>query len=143
MESALYKGEEIKKLLMQREPILMVDTLYSATETQAVSGLTVKAENIFCSGETLTEPGLIEHIAQSASVFVSHKVLTSTPDKEALLGYIGEVKKFKLVGSLPKVGEELRTTITVTSEVMGITLFTAETKVNDSVVVTCQMKLSV
>ncbi len=139
----MFKGEELKKLLNQRSPILMVDALYSASENQAETGLTIAGDNIFAIDGELTEAGLIEHIAQSASAFVSYKANAQKPDAQPLLGYIGEVKKLKFVGNLPKVGSEVRTTITIVSEVMGITLFTAESKVDDSLVATCQMKLSV
>lgn len=143
MTSPIFKGEEIKRLLNQRSPILMVDVLYEADETKAVAGLTVGAECMFCQDGKLTEPGLIEHIAQSASAFVSYKANINSPEADALLGYIGEVKKLKINGPLPAVGVEVRTTITIQSEVMGITLFTAEAKVNDCIVASCQMKLSV
>ncbi len=144
MESQpLYRGEDLKKLLLQRDPILMVDTLYSASDTQAVAGLSVVADNFFCCDGELAETGLIEHIAQSASAFVSYKTNKANPDAPALLGYIGEVKKFKLAGALPRVGDEMITTITIMSEVMGITLFTAETSVKGTVIASCQMKLSV
>lgn len=138
----LFKGEEIKKLLNQRAPILMVDTLYSATESEGVAGLTVEADNIFCLDGELTEPGLIEHIAQSASAFVGYKAVTAN-NEDAPVGYIGEVKKFKVIAGLPKAGDKIVTTISIQSVVMNITLFTAEATVNGTTVATCQMKLSV
>lgn len=142
MATPLYKGETIKKLLLQREPILMVETLYSATEDEAETGLTIAADNIFCADGELTEPGLIEHIAQSASAFASYKSL-SQGTTEALLGYIGEVKKFVVEGELPKVGKEVRTRVKIQQVVGNITLFQAQSVVDGNVVATCQMKLSV
>ncbi len=137
----MFKGEELEKLLNQRPPILMVDALYNAEGDQAEAGLTIDASNIFVVDGELTEAGVIEHIAQSASAFVSYRA--NQGNAKALLGFIGEVKKLKFVGSLPQVGQTLKTTISITSEVMGITLFTAKSKVGEEVVVECQMKLSV
>lgn len=142
MDKPLYKGEEIKKLLNQRDPILMVETLYSVNDNWAQTGLTVKENNFFNRDGHLTEPGLIEHIAQSASAFVGYKALQSKCTS-APIGYIGEIKNFKLIGELPLIGNEIITTITIQSEVMNITLFVAESKINNETIATCQMKLSV
>lgn len=136
----LFEGENIKKLLPQRNPILMVDTLYSADDVEGVAGLTVQDDNFFCEDGFFTEPGLIEHIAQSASAFVGYKALQSGADTP--VGYIGEVKKFRLM-KLPEAGNRLVTRIHIMSEVMNITLFSAETTADGQVVATCQMKLSV
>lgn len=136
----LFEGENIKKLLPQRSPILMVDTLYSADAADGVVGLTIVADNFFCQDGIFTEPGLIEHIAQSASAFVGYHALQNGAD--APIGYIGEIKKFKPL-ALPKIGDKLITKIHILSEVMNITLFSAETSVDGNVIATCQMKLSV
>ncbi|MBE6339366.1 MAG: hypothetical protein K6G73_12670 [Marinilabiliaceae bacterium] len=142
MGTPLYQGDSIKKLLLQREPILMVDTLYSATEDEATSGLTIKADNIFCVDGELTEPGLIEHIAQSASAFASYKA-TIEGNNEALLGYIGEVKKFVITGKLPRSGQEIRTKVKIQQVVGNITLFQAQSEIDGEPIANCQMKLSV
>lgn len=138
---AKYKGEDIKRLLNQRAPILMVDVVYSIEGEKSVAGLTIEADNIFVSDGELTEPGLIEHIAQSASAFVSYRA--NGGQSAPVLGFIGEVKKFKLLGALPKVNEALVTSITIQSEVMNITMFASETRVSGELIATCQMKLSV
>lgn len=141
---AIYRGEEIKKLLKQRAPILMIDTLYKADTQEGVTGLTITADNFFCRKGELTEPGLIEHIAQSASAFVSYnESIKDSNNGEALLGYIGEVKKFRLSGQLPHVDDKVITTIQVQSVVGNITLFSAKSEVNGALIATCQMKLSV
>ncbi|MBP5420430.1 MAG: beta-hydroxyacyl-ACP dehydratase [Bacteroidales bacterium] len=142
METPLYQGDSIKKLLLQREPILMVETLYTATEDEAETGLTVDADNIFCVDGELTEPGLIEHIAQSASAFASYKT-SLDGNNEALLGYIGEVKKLTITGDLPRSGQEVRTTVKIQQVVGNITLFQVQTTVDGAPIANCQMKLSV
>ena len=142
MDKPLYKGEEIKKLLNQRAPILMVDTLYEVNDNGAVSGLTVSNDNFFIRDGQFTEPGLIEHMAQSASAFVGYKALKNN-SSDAPVGYIGEIKNFKVSNSLPKAGDAIVTTVSVQSVVMNITLFTAESKVDGNTIATCQMKLSV
>ncbi len=134
----LLKGEQIKEFIPQREPIIMVDTLYNVTENGCTTGLTILPDNLFCEEGFFTEPGLIEHIAQSASVFAGYSA--KDKGKPAPIGFIGDVKKYETI-ELPKVGNELVTTIKILSEVMNITLLAAETKVDDRMIAGCQMKI--
>ena len=136
----LSKGDQIKEFILQREPIVMVDALYNATETGCMTGLTILPDNLFCDGGFFTEPGLIEHIAQSASVFAGYNA--KHKNKPAPVGFIGEVKKYETF-ELPKVGDELITSIHILSEVMNITLLSAEIKAGSRIVAACQMKISI
>ena len=134
----LLEGEGLYKLIPQRNPIVMVDTFFSATETDAETGFHVQSGNLFCEGGLLREPGMIEHVAQSAAAFAGYAPYTR--GEAPKLGFIGEVKKFKIV-RLPKVGEFLHTSLRVLGEAAGVTLIAAETKVAEEVLATCQMKI--
>lgn len=137
--SPLFKGEGIKELIPQRHPIVMVDTFYDASETECNTGLTVLEDNIFCENGCLIEPGIIEHIAQSASAHAGYKEKLKNSVNPPI-GYIGEVKKFKLFRK-PTVGEHLHTFIKIASEIMNISLIKTETKVGDELIASCQMKI--
>jgi len=132
------RGEAMKELIPQRDPMIMIDVLHDATESEAVTGLTIAEGNLFCSEGFFEEPGLVEHIAQSASAFAGYKAKIA--DCPIPLGFIGEVKKC-IIHFLPSVGDVLHTQIRVLTEALGITLLTAETKVNDEVAVQCRMKI--
>ena len=139
MEQApLLVGEGLYKLIPQRNPIVMVDTFFWADEESAETGLHVQSDNIFCEGGFLCEPGMIEHVAQSAAAFAGYAPFTKGESPK--LGFIGEVKKFKII-RLPKVGEFLRTRLRVLGEAAGVTLTSAETKSGEEVLATCQMKI--
>ena len=139
MEQApLLVGEGLYKLIPQRNPIVMVDTFFWADEESAETGLHVQLGNIFCEGGFLREPGMIEHVAQSAAAFAGY--VPFTKGESPKLGFIGEVKKFKII-RLPKVGEFLRTRLRVLGEAAGVTLISAETKSGEEVLATCQMKI--
>ena len=134
------RGEAIKELIPQREPMIMVDTFYNATESEADTGFTVARDSLFCSDSGFEEPGLVEHIAQSASAFAGYKAkLAKEPTP---LGFIGEVKACR-IHFLPKAGDELRTHIRILSELFDVSLLAAETKVNGEIAVQCQMKISI
>ena len=132
------RGEAIKELIPQREPIIMLDVFYGATESEADTGLTVAKDNLFCSEDLFEEAGLVEHIAQSASAFAGYKAKMA--NRPTPVGFIGEVKKFR-IHLLPKAGDTLRTHIRILSEMLGVSLLTAETKVNGETAVQCQMKI--
>ena len=137
---ALFSGDRILSLIPQRAPILMLDAFFEGSETEACTGLTVQPDNMFCVDGQFTEPGLIEHIAQSASAHAGYKALCK--QKTAPLGFIGEIKKFRAF-RLPAVGEQLRTSVTVLSEVLNISLITAEIESSGELIATCQMKIFV
>lgn len=137
-ENTLFQGEQVCKLIPQREPIIMLDAFFEGSETHAVTGLTIQSDNLFNQAGKFTEPGLIEHIAQSASALAGYTAYCK--QHEAPVGYIGEIKKFRIF-RCPDVGEELRTTIQVLSEVMQVSLVSAETKSGEETIATCQMKI--
>ncbi len=134
----LLTGEELYQLFPQRKPIVMVDTFFCADETSAETGLHITADNIFCEGERMREPGLIEHIAQSAAAFAGYAPYVK--GELPKLGFIGEIKKFR-ISRLPHVGEFLHTRLRVMGEAAGVTLIAAETTVAEETVAACQMKI--
>lgn len=132
---------DIRELIPQRPPILLVDGLESVEGDTAVSTLTVRADNCFTDEDgLLAEAGVVEHIAQSASALTGYKAVqagvTAPP-----VGYIGEVKKFRL-HRLPRMGEVLRTTVSFGTEVEGVTLLSAETRAGEELIASTQMKIS-
>lgn len=134
----LLEGEGLYNLIPQRNPIVMVDTFFRADENGAETGLHIQSGCLFCEGGLLREPGMIEHVAQSAAAFAGYAPYTR--GEQPKLGFIGEVKKFK-ISRLPRVGEFLHTTLRVMGEAAGVTLIAAETRTEDEVLATCQMKI--
>lgn len=135
---AVFTDADLFALIPQRPPIVMVDLLQNVTESEADTGLLIKEDNIFTQNGQLQEPGLIEHIAQSAAAFAGFRGYAS--GEEPKLGYIGELKRLFLYAR-PDVGARLSTHLRVLGEAAGITLLAAETRVGDEVVATGQMKI--
>lgn len=133
---------DIKKLIPQRSPIIMVDELLCVNGEEATCQLTVRQDNFFIDDDGLmAEPGLIEHIAQSASAFAGYRAVEAGAT-EPPVGYIGEVKNFHLY-KRPNVGDILTTTITMGPEVEGITIIRGETKIGEETIADTQMKIFV
>lgn len=112
----------ILDLIPQKFPFVMVDKLYDFTENQIISGLTITNDNIFTSNGFFNAPGLIENMAQTVAM---HKGYTYyLKNESAPVGYIGAIKKAEIL-EMPKVGQELRTTVNILHDIMGVTLVEA------------------
>jgi len=127
----------ILKLIPQRAPIVMVDSLLYFEESKVISGLTVTEESMFVQNGFLTEPGLIEHIAQTVALYTGyHFYINNIPAPE---GYIGAIKSVT-IEKLPKVNMQIETEVEILQEIMGVTLVQGTTTLNGEVIVTAQMK---
>ncbi len=127
----------VEKLLPQKVPFVMVDKMYDYTETSLVSGFTILEESIFFQDGNFVESGLIEHIAQSIALHTGYQFFLR--NEPAPTGYIGSIKDIEII-KLPKLGDEIQTTVSILQEFAGITLVDAITRLNNSVIASGQMK---
>ncbi len=132
------QGDELFRLIPQRNPIVEVDTLYDVSAKEAHTGLTVDENNYFYENGRLCEAGLIEHIAQSAAAFAGYSAYLR--GEEPHLGFIGEIKKCKIY-ELPKLGADLHTWIEFVSDVNGVSLMKSFTVVDIRKIAECQIKI--
>lgn len=134
--------ENIKSLIPQREPIMMVDSLDRVEGDTCVTSLTVRADNYFIDDDGLVaEPGLVEHIAQSASAFAGKRALEAGATKPPV-GYIGEIKHFYCYHR-PAIGERLTTTISMGPTVGEVTIIRGETISGNEKIADTQMKIAI
>jgi predicted hotdog family 3-hydroxylacyl-ACP dehydratase len=131
---------DIRTLLPQQEPFVMVDTLLQCDEMLTRTALTISESNLFVESGKFTEFGMIENFAQTcaARIGYSHKILKNESVKE---GFIGAVRNF-IMHKKPCLGEMLVTEIEIKSEVFNITLVNARAWVNDRLIAECEMKIS-
>ena len=127
----------VEKLLPQKYPFVLVDKMYDYTETSLVSGFTILEESIFFQDGNFVESGLIEHIAQSIALHTGYQFFLRK--EPAPTGYIGSIKDIE-IRQLPKLGDEIQTTVSILQEFAGITLVDVVTKLNDIVIAAGQMK---
>lgn len=127
----------VEKLLPQKFPFVMVDKMYFYTKTSLVSGLTIRKDNIFLQDGNFVESGIIEHMAQSVALHTGYQFFLR--QEPAPTGYIGSIKDV-IIKQLPKLGDEIQTTVSILQEFGGITLVDVSTKLNDVEVARGQMK---
>ena len=132
----------MERLIPQRDPIRMVDRLVEVDGGTATVALSVRPDNYFMEDDgAMAEPGLIEHIAQSALALAGFRALASGAPAPPV-GYIGEVRKFRCYRR-PRVGEELLTSVVWGDTVGDIALVSGESRVGDERVAEVGMKISI
>lgn len=135
--SIFFEKDFVANLLPQKFPFVMVDKMFSYTETSIVSGLTISAANIFFADGHFSESGLVEHMAQSVALHTGYQFYLK--QESAPTGYIGSIKTID-ISELPKLGEEIRTTVTILQEFAGITLVDIVTTLGGNEIAVGQMK---
>ncbi|MFI5152222.1 MAG: 3-hydroxyacyl-ACP dehydratase [Chitinophagales bacterium] len=130
--------ENILHLIPQRPPMVMVDHLLEVDDRGCKTSLRIKEGNIFVSGGKLTEPGLLEHIAQSAAArqgYLSRKSGHTPP-----IGYIGAIQQVEILG-LPKINDEIVTKITIKNQIFEVMIISAVVCRNKIELARCEMKI--
>lgn len=142
MENTLPTSDKdfVQSLIPQRAPFVMVHELSEYSESHLISGFEIKEDNLFVQDGVFQASGLIEHQAQSVALHTGYKYYLL--GKDAPTGYIGAIKSFE-AEILPKVGDQLKSEVTILNEVMGVTLVDIVTKLNDEVIAKSQMKTAV
>lgn len=131
---------DILTLLPQRPPFVMVDALTHFTEAVTRTRMQVREDNIFVENGALNEAGIIENIAQTCAVRMGYINKFLQADK-VKLGFIGAIKNL-VIEALPQTGDVLHTTVEVVSEVFALTLVNAKVEVNEQLISSCEMKIS-
>jgi 3-hydroxyacyl-[acyl-carrier-protein] dehydratase len=137
----LASKQNITDFIPQREPIVMIDDLMEASDVHSVTQLQVRSENIFVEEGRLTEPGLVENIAQTAAAQVGYQC--SVKKIPVPLGYIAAVKNL-VISKLPVVNSRITTSIRIVNQVLDVTL--AEGRVvneNGEEYCRCEMRIFV
>lgn len=120
--------------------MVMVDRMIDCNSRSTVTESTVRADNIFVEEGVLTEAGLMENVAQSCAARIGY-LNAYSQNSTVKLGIIGAVRNFEFE-ALPPVGSVLHTSVTVRSEVFGITLVDAVVECDERTIATCEMKIS-
>ena len=130
--------EDILALIPQKPPFVMVDKLLYADEMLTRSSFIISPDNVLVKHDLFQEAGLIENIAQTAALRAGY--MATIEGIEVKPGYIGSVKDFG-VFSLPKVGDELLTEITIENQIFNVIIFSGKVWCKDQLLASCEMKV--
>ena len=129
---------DIKLLIPQREPIIMIDKIIGHSNEKTSTSFIIKETNIFVDDGFFRSSGLIEHIAQSSAARMGMETINQ--GKKPFLGYIASIKNLS-INRLPEVGETILTDIIQTNQINNIIVIRGESKIDDIVVSNCELKV--
>ncbi|MBZ9729624.1 hypothetical protein LB467_07975 [Salegentibacter sp. JZCK2] len=125
LKDPILELDRILELIPQKPPFVMVDSLLEYTEKTGTTGFTIPKNNILVEDANFSEPGLIEHMAQSMSLWRGYQGFLSGLDKPKT-GFIGAIKNVEIL-ELPKAGSKLVTYVEILQEFMNVTSVGART----------------
>lgn len=116
----------------------MVDALTVAEPQRLESVFWVRKENIFFEGGTLSEPALIENIAQTCAAGFGY--LQRKNGGASGLGFIGGINKLQ-VHNLPGLGAKINTMVEVTYKLDNIYVVHGICSSEGTSLLECEMKI--
>ncbi|HTQ28266.1 MAG TPA: hypothetical protein VMI35_09065 [Puia sp.] len=128
----------ILDLIPQRPPFVMLDDFSYTDEKNCYGLLKVREGNIFVENGLLTEPGLVENIAQTAAARIGH--ICRMEGKPVPIGYIGAIQNLS-VFTLPKINEEIKTEVSVKNQIFNVTVIEGKIRSHDAELARCEMKI--
>jgi predicted hotdog family 3-hydroxylacyl-ACP dehydratase len=133
-------AEEFKilNLIPQRSPMVMIDELVESDEQLTKTRLFIRDTNIFCHNGVLTEPGLIENIAQTGAARIGYAAAIN--NKMPPLGFIGAITNMNIF-FLPRVGTELLSTIFIEYEIYNASIVRAQIENIGKLICECKLKI--
>jgi len=118
----------------------MISELISADETNTLTTLTIKDDNLFVVNGVFTEPGLIENMAQTAGAGTGYKAKKEA--KTQPKGYIAALKNVNIL-ALPRVNDIIKTEVTFLQNLLSFHLVKGRITVNDKEIANCEFKIFV
>jgi predicted hotdog family 3-hydroxylacyl-ACP dehydratase len=113
---------DIKDLIPQKEPFVMVEQLLHCDWERTKTSLSIKDDNIFVENGAFSQSGIIENIAQTCAARLGY-LNRNHPVK---IGMIGSIDDFEFSRVLPKVWQEIITEIVVEAEIGQVVLLNAK-----------------
>lgn len=123
-------------LIPQKEPIVLVDRLLDSNKEYSVSDFLIRKDCVFVENGRFVSAGLLENIAQTCALRIGYL----NRGQKVRIGVVGAVKNFSVV-RFPAVGETLTTTVKEVLYVDPALVVSAETRVGNESVATCEMKV--
>lgn len=132
---------DIHTLLPQQEPFVMIDSLIMYDATGTVTETVVADKGFFIKGQKLTSSGLIENIAQTCAARIGYynKYILK---KGIQPGVIAAIRNMKVKGH-PKVGQKIRTNITIISQIAELALFKATITAEGKTLTSAEVKMAI
>lgn len=133
---------DIRTLLPQQDPVVMVDGLLDANIKSVTTHYLVRPDNIFVADGRLNPCAYVEIIAQTCAAQLGYVDKYLLGHDFVRIGYIGGVKDLQ-VEHVAEVGETLTTRIEILEDVMDMRLASAEIFVGEQRMAVAEIKIAV
>ncbi|MBC7487728.1 MAG: 3-hydroxyacyl-ACP dehydratase [Cytophagaceae bacterium] len=139
LTAPLVQGKDrIVKYLPQRDPFVMVESLWLNDDSTTVTSLTIELENCLTENGFFTESGLLENMAQTAAVRVGYGFIEA--GLEVPVGFITAIKDLK-VHAYPKVGDLIYTEAEHVNDVMNFSIVKGRVYVNQQLMAEAEVRV--
>lgn len=135
----LINQSEIKTIIPQREPFIMIDQLLRADETGFSTSFEIKEDNVFYENGSVSSSAIIENIAQTCAAGFGY-LGSQAGEGEAKIGFIGAISKLSVSGTA-NLKDTVETHVTILNSFENIHLVEGTATVNGHPIVSCQMKI--
>ncbi|WP_257668473.1 3-hydroxyacyl-ACP dehydratase [Parapedobacter tibetensis] len=130
--------EAILKLIPQQPPFVLVDKILVHEKTLIISAFKIPENHVLVNKDgMLTEAGIIENFAQSIALYQGYDYFKRNLPPP--VGYIGSIKNFEIY-DLPRVGDELHTSVHILQQLFGVTIVRGEVKLNEKTIAIGEMR---
>lgn len=136
-----FEDIDIRELLPQREPFVMVGRLLHFDMKRTITQTLIEENNLFVENGQLSQPGLIENIAQTCATRIGY-INKYILKKAIQIGFIGAIRNLS-ISRAPQLGELITTEINVIEDVFGMTLVSASVKSGEELIAESEMKIAV
>ena len=132
------KYPEVKEIIPQREPMIMIDDVMECSPGSGICRKTISEDDPFIIEGNMPRQFLIEMIAQSVAAIngISFREKSSEPVPE---GYLVGVKNFQVQKKIP-CGRELQIKVTEESSLGNISIFFGEVFSGDDLIASGSLK---
>jgi predicted hotdog family 3-hydroxylacyl-ACP dehydratase len=130
--------DNILQFIPQRAPFVMIDRLSGWDQKTCCTTLKVTEGNIFLENGLLTEPGILENIAQTAAAAMGYG--SQKENRGVPVGYIGAIQNLEIF-DLPKKNDEIKTEITIKNQIFNVTVIEGVVQCQDKILARCNMKI--
>lgn len=130
--------ETIIDFIPQRDPMVMIHTLLHVDDHAAVTELSIEPSNIFVENGFLSEPGMIENMAQTAAAQMGYQCRKN--GRIVPVGFIAAIKRLEIT-ALPALHSDITTGVDIFDRVSGFVLINGKITQGEKVLCTCELRL--
>lgn len=141
MTNIPFHNIDIKNLIPQRPPFVLIDNLLFADKTKAVSSWKIQPTSLFVEHNTLSPSAILENIAQTAAAHLGYINKYYDDNQEVKIGLVGAVSNLEILDTI-HVDDILTTEVQILEQIADLKLISAKVTRNNDLLATAEMKIA-